>query len=628
MQQKHNPCSTMSMMNNHYDEDDESLYRVPRQHPRQPQQRRRSRRHRRTPKSTLCHFLSSSKKFLSSPSATFWILGLLNNASYVIMLACAKTISEGGTALVFLANILPGMTMKLSGPYWFDKVHYTTRMRFATGCMLASFSLIATLRTYVVAKQQEQQQEQQQQFFEGHNGSSIGSTATTTTSINWILYGQLLGVALASCQTGLGEASLLALAGKYDSQMSQVEDDDDDETFFLEGDNDTVDDGFDDDELVRSRPDQSEATSTSTTSSRNNNNNNKGTCLTCFASGTGLAGVFGFFWKWFWNDWLAWSLSSTLWMAWILAFAYWTVYRYSLDDATRTIDIGNAATGSQSRSTVGAATTNGMTTNEHNDGDDDTNETSPMVLVEQPCGSPTLGSTEGISSVPLPFQPSAVLDVARMTTWQRTQLIASLWPYMIPLFVVYATEYALQAGTWTAIGFPSVQDKAARNEFYQYSNWMYQAGVFVSRSSGTLFTVPLWILWLMPFLQSVNVVVFGMVATVGTTKAGAMLLANAATTTVTTTTLSGILTWAYHPGVLYPLCFYVGLLGGGVYISGYKRICVDLPLQHREFALSTTSASESLGIVLADVVGLFLQSCLYQWHGLPGAVVTCPVGQH
>lgn len=34
--------------------------------------------------------------------------GVWNNAPYVIMLASAKQVSEGGVALVFLANILPG----------------------------------------------------------------------------------------------------------------------------------------------------------------------------------------------------------------------------------------------------------------------------------------------------------------------------------------------------------------------------------------------------------------------------------------------------------------------------------------------------------------------------------------
>ena len=45
-----------------------------------------------------------------------------------------------------------------------------------------------------------------------------------------------------------------------------------------------------------------------------------------------------------------------------------------------------------------------------------------------------------------------------------------------------------QSGTWTAIGFPT-GDAAARQRFYAASNWCYQAGVFVSRSSGLVYQV-------------------------------------------------------------------------------------------------------------------------------------------
>ena len=36
------------------------------------------------------------------------------------------------------------------------------------------------------------------------------------------------------------------------------------------------------------------------------------------------------------------------------------------------------------------------------------------------------------------------------------------------------------------MGFPAT-DHAKRVQFYTYSNWCYQAGVFVSRSSGLLY---------------------------------------------------------------------------------------------------------------------------------------------
>jgi battenin len=125
---------------------------------------------------------------------------------------------------------------------------------------------------------------------------------------------------------------------------------------------------------------------------------------------------------------------------------------------------------------------------------------------------------------------------------------------------------------------------------------MYQAGVFVSRSSGTLFTAPMWLLWLMPGLQILNVLFFWWVAS-------AHVL--------------------YNYSLLVP-CFYVGLLGGSVYIQGYIRICKDLPMPHREFALSATSVAEGLGTLCADFVGLFLQACIYQINHIEGAVVSCP----
>ena len=60
-------------------------------------------------------------------------------------------------------------------------------------------------------------------------------------------------------------------------------------------------------------------------------------------------------------------------------------------------------------------------------------------------------------------------------------------------------------------------------------------------------------------------------------------------------------------------------------MNGYMRINKDLPFAKREFALSTVSVADSLGIVFADVSGLFIQSCLYESNGLSGSVVSCPI---
>lgn len=48
----------------------------------------------------------------------FWLLGLLNNSPYVIMLAGANEITASAVGAVYLAAILPTLTVKLTAPYW------------------------------------------------------------------------------------------------------------------------------------------------------------------------------------------------------------------------------------------------------------------------------------------------------------------------------------------------------------------------------------------------------------------------------------------------------------------------------------------------------------------------------
>jgi hypothetical protein len=107
----------------------------------------------------------------------FWLLGLLNNASYVIMIASAKSIDAGGVAVVYLVAIGPGLAVKATAPYWFDLVRYEKRLLVAACSMVGGFLL-----------------------------AGLGARRPL----------QLLGVALTSSQSALGEATLLALAARHD----------------------------------------------------------------------------------------------------------------------------------------------------------------------------------------------------------------------------------------------------------------------------------------------------------------------------------------------------------------------------------------------------------------------------
>lgn len=103
----------------------------------------------------------------SDLAASFWLLGLINNSAYVIMIAGAKEINEGGVALVFLCNVLPSFLCKLTGPAWFHLVSYSARINACMLLMSSSFLVVGLASDYRV---------------------------------------KLFGVCLASLQSGLGEA--------------------------------------------------------------------------------------------------------------------------------------------------------------------------------------------------------------------------------------------------------------------------------------------------------------------------------------------------------------------------------------------------------------------------------------
>mmetsp|Transcript_36823 Transcript_36823/g.59589 ORF Transcript_36823/g.59589 Transcript_36823/m.59589 type:complete len:444 (-) Transcript_36823:4289-5620(-) len=166
--------------------------------------------------------------------------------------------------------------------------------------------------------------------------------------------------------------------------------------------------------------------------------------------------------------------------------------------------------------------------------------------------------------------------------WQRVRQVASLWPFTVPLMLVYASEYAMQSGTWAVIGFP-INDKAARDNFYMISNTFYQIGVFLSRSSGMFLDVGKAGLWVMPAIQVCLLLFF---------------------------IVNGIYQWWWNYGLL-ALALLAGLMGGMVYVHGFILISKHTPSEKREFALGSASVADTFGIMIANISGLVIQGCLY-----------------
>mmetsp|Transcript_1456 Transcript_1456/g.1876 ORF Transcript_1456/g.1876 Transcript_1456/m.1876 type:complete len:202 (-) Transcript_1456:1643-2248(-) len=171
---------------------------------------------------------------------------------------------------------------------------------------------------------------------------------------------------------------------------------------------------------------------------------------------------------------------------------------------------------------------------------------------------------------------------------KKSGFFFSLWRYMIPLFTVYTSEYAMQSGAWAAIGFP-ITSVNSRKDFYLASNFAYQIGVFISRSSGIFFTLNLKWLWIVPVLQCFLLVFF-----------------------VVDTMYNFI--WDFY--ILLFLCFVAGLFGGVVYVNAYILITNDAQPRWKEFSVAAASLADTLGIMTATVLGLVIQGCLYGYHSI------------
>ena len=504
---------------------------------------------------------------ITTLSYAFIGMGILNNAPYVIMLAAAKTMAQGGVAIVYVANIVPGLLVKTTLPYWMERVSYEQRLTLTAILMGCAFVMVGIFSYNNDDDNHDSSSTPQQQE----------SSSSSSFSIPILpLIGQLLGVAMLSAQCALGEASLLALAGKLDAH--------------------------------------------------------EGRLLTSFSSGTGMAGPLGFLWKILWTEWIGCSLRFTCFLgAGVLATSYQGLFRHLVRPALWMMTDQHHQQ-HDSYQEEDESEEHELSNNLHHNGDATDKKAPPDVLAPeipmsthyQDDPSPrhqnddtktTLSQAEDpernltLNTMSLPEHTTSTIhnndddetkmDIADMTGTERFRLVLSLWPFIIPLFTVYAAEYACEGGVWTAIGFGD--DEASRNQFYERSNWLYQAGVFVSRSSGNWFSISLSTLWVLPGIQVVNLMVFYQIAT------------------------QQWATFLYHPIPLYSLATVTGLLGGAVYVHGYQLVLKRVrPPSHTEFALSAVSMAESLGILVADIMSLFLQACLYEINGFPGAMVKCP----
>ncbi|KAF5869719.1 putative golgi integral membrane protein [Botrytis fragariae] len=121
--------------------------------------------------------------------------------------------------------------------------------------------------------------------------------------------------------------------------------------------------------------------------------------------------------------------------------------------------------------------------------------------------------------------------------------------------------------------------------FYPTYGFIYQLGVFISRSSTPFYRIHN--LYIPSFLQIANLF---------------LLISQAL--------------WFWIPSVyiIFVVIFWEGLLGGAVYVNTFAEIMEKVGEADREFSLGATSVSDSGGICIAGFVGMVLEVGLCEWQ--------------
>jgi battenin len=157
---------------------------------------------------------------------------------------------------------------------------------------------------------------------------------------------------------------------------------------------------------------------------------------------------------------------------------------------------------------------------------------------------------------------------------------------MLPLLLVFIAEYVINQGVAPTLLFPIYESpfKDFRS-FYPAYNAIYQAGVFISRSSTPFFRVH-W-LYIPSILQVLNLVLLS---------------------------LHSMFNFIPNVYLVFLVIFWEGLLGGLVYVNTFAEISDRVPEEEREFSLGATTVSDSAGICIAGFLSMTLEVALCRFQ--------------
>lgn len=402
-----------------------------------------------------CFGMSARRKTYIFDLIAFFICGLINNFGYVVMLSAADHI--GGKlpeAAVLLADILPTFIIKITAPFFMDRIPYRVRIVFAIFMGLVSFQLVAW-----------------------------GPNSTI----------KLIGVVCASISSGLGEITFLAMSAFYHRNV-----------------------------------------------------------VSSWSSGTGAAGIVGATWYLAFTAWFTFipndkrpfvAMIACSGMPLLMAFAYF----FLMSPLKTAAKVNLSALINSELATPTEALL------EHDDH--------------------SLVNLDGSALEAAPTFESTAAE-APLTLKERAKMIPTLLWYILPLLLVYFGEYLINQGVDPSLVWPGTRISCQEYRYYQF---LYQGGVFLSRSSVNLFRIRN--IWWLPLFQILNLNVL---------------------------TLQAIYQFIPYYWIVFLIVIFEGLLGGATYVNVYYALSTETSGTVREYSMSMTSVSDSIGISLAALVGLKL----------------------
>jgi battenin len=159
-------------------------------------------------------------------------------------------------------------------------------------------------------------------------------------------------------------------------------------------------------------------------------------------------------------------------------------------------------------------------------------------------------------------------------------------PYMLPLLLVYVAEYTINQGVAPTLLFPLEESPFDEfRAFYPFYGFLYQLGVFISRSSTPFLRIHY--LYLPSMLQVANLFLL---------------------------TFHAVYFFLPSVYIVFLVVFWEGLLGGAVYVNCFAEIMENVPAEDREFSLGATTVSDSGGISIAGLISIVMETklCNYQ----------------